>query len=134
MYRRGRLKITKNQKNPLKLRNTSKLGIQPISISIPYELLIWLDSVAEPNKRSAYIVRIMKQHRTKISEHDPRYLLKQKQTEYDTWERMMAIHLMNERNNVKQTQVLIEQGHKDYKDALVLLKQKASEKMNELII
>ena len=127
------MEIKKKVKNPLKLRNSSKLGVRAISVSFPDELLLWLNSVAGGGERSAYIVRVIKQHRTKTEENDPRYLQKQKQVERDARSRLRQNQLREANKKVKTIKELIKTEDKDYKDAIASLKEEADSKMKDLI-
>ena len=127
------MEIKQVKKNPLKLRNSSRLGARAITISLPEELLLKINSVIEGGKRSAWICRVILQHFTKTEEDDPRYRLKEKQTEYEVWKRGMRIQKSNAENKVKQIEVLTEKGDKDYKAEITKLEQEAKDKMKELI-
>jgi len=127
------MEIKKTVKNPLKLRNTSRLGIRPISVSMPDELILKLNSVTQENERSAYICRVLKQHFTKIDESDPRYILRQTQIRYDEWTRIENNKLRGLRNALKLAEMGFNEKDKEYKGEITKLKLEAESKMRELI-
>lgn len=120
-------------KQPLELRNKSTLGTRPVTISMPEELLLAIDSRIEKNQRSAYICNVLRKHLGRETEQDPRFLVLTKEQEIKEFDRLA------EQNRVGLKQKLHEydrrvRGKRDkLQRELNELQRQAEQKMQELL-
>ena len=129
-------KIQKKTPNPLYLRNKTEHGdivVLPVSISMPLSLKLKLDNIAGTQQRSAYVCKILKQHFSKIHENDPRWLLKQKEEEYEEWKLQRQIEYNQLHSSLNTLDSSTDYEDKEYKKELRILQEKAKEKKKELL-